>query len=125
MRRSSMGRAQWREDAVDHESALVPSHRSNRVTPDPLQEARPVSWKYGRSVSPSFSTSWLKSTKDQPQIFCAQASSAQRNCLAWFLELFRAFLRVYPLFLNEVRNSRKNNRLQKLSEPKQPVGGNG
>src|SRR5436190_1549631 len=68
MRRSSKGRARWRQDAVDLERAPVPK----RVTPHLPREGRPVFWKCGMSFSPSFSSRWLKSTKGQPQIFAAR-----------------------------------------------------
>src|ERR1700755_3173391 len=68
MRKLSKGHAQWRQHAVNHESAVVLSHYPNRVTPRFPREARPVFWKCGRSVSPSSFTTWPKSIKRQPQI---------------------------------------------------------
>src|SRR5260370_684832 len=68
MRRLSKGRAQWRQDAVDRESAAVPK----RVTPHLPREGPSVFWKCGMSFSPSFSSSWFKSTKGQPQIFAVK-----------------------------------------------------
>src|SRR4030095_7536483 len=66
-RRLSKGRAQWRGDVGNHESAAVLNHYPNRMTPQLPREARPVSWKYGMSFSPSSSTRWPKSIKGQPQ----------------------------------------------------------
>src|SRR6266508_5399244 len=83
MRKLSKGRAQWREDTVNRESAAVLSHYVNRVTSRFPREARLVSWKCGRSVSTSFSTTWPKSIKGQPQISRLKFDYRQSISVLW------------------------------------------
>src|SRR5207244_4310038 len=78
MRKLSKDHAQWRKDAVNHEGAAVLSHPPNPVTPRFPREARQVSWKCGRSVSPSSFTTWPKSIKGQPQISWLKLSTTKQ-----------------------------------------------
>src|ERR687888_1973838 len=109
MRRSSKGRARWREDAVNHESAAAPSHYSKRVTPHPPREGRPVSWRCGMPFSRSSSTKLAQIDKRPTIDFAAKTVSHSKIHLESLGTFPRLFARLtHSSRLIEKRHERKN-----------------